>query len=93
MVKQGTTTFDLEAVYVEEQRDVAVCYRCCKFGHLTKFCKEECCSVTHVAVDCLGSGLAGTSAKGLGVWFKPQGRRSNSSIPILGALGALEMCK
>nr|CAI5818688.1 unnamed protein product [Callosobruchus analis] len=42
MVKQGTITFDPGVVYVEEQRDVAICYRCCKFGHIAKFCKEEC---------------------------------------------------
>nr|CAI5841459.1 unnamed protein product [Callosobruchus analis] len=41
MAKQGTITFDLEVLYVEEQRDVALCFRCCKYGHMAKLCREE----------------------------------------------------
>nr|CAI5817334.1 unnamed protein product [Callosobruchus analis] len=61
MAKQGTITFDLEVLYVEEQRDVALCFRCCKYGHMAKLCREEsycfvCGKKGHEGAQCPGGG-------------------------------------
>nr|CAI5855404.1 unnamed protein product [Callosobruchus analis] len=62
MAKQGTITFDLEVLYVEEQRDVALCFRCCKYGHMAKLCREEsycfvCGKKGHEGAQCPGGGV------------------------------------
>ncbi|VEN40045.1 unnamed protein product [Callosobruchus maculatus] len=46
MVKAERISFDLEMVYVEEFRDILICFRCCRFGHVARWCKDEAFSST-----------------------------------------------
>lgn len=44
IVKAGRVSIDLIWVFAEECLEIAVCYRCSRFGHLSKNCKDkECC--------------------------------------------------
>lgn len=56
LVKKGKIDIDCQIHFVEEYLGVSMCYKCCRFGHITKFCKEkeECynCSGVHDARTC-----------------------------------------
>lgn len=41
LMKRGKIYFDLMVVHVAEYVDVAVCFKCCKFGHTAKHCSSE----------------------------------------------------
>lgn len=43
-LKKGTIFFDLVRVYVQEYFNLAVCFKCCGYGHVAKYCSDnECC--------------------------------------------------
>ncbi|KAJ8938280.1 hypothetical protein NQ314_011542 [Rhamnusium bicolor] len=56
LVKRGKVEIDCERHFVEEYLGLAMCYRCCRFGHVMKFCKEKdvChkCAGGHDGRDC-----------------------------------------
>lgn len=41
VIAKGTVVIDLLLLYVEEYTEVAVCYACCRYGHVAKHCKHE----------------------------------------------------
>lgn len=41
VMKRGTLAFDMHKLWVEEHIRPPMCFRCCKYGHLGKNCKEE----------------------------------------------------
>lgn len=44
LIKNNTLSFDLSPAYVQEYANVVMCYKCCLFGHVSKYCKgTECC--------------------------------------------------
>ena len=55
-LKKGKINFDLVMVYVREHFNLAMCFKCCGFGHVSKYCKEKetChkCGDEHVSIDC-----------------------------------------
>lgn len=55
-LKRGKIFFDLVIVYVQEHYNLAQCFKCCSFGHVSKFCSEkQCChkcGKEHSATDC-----------------------------------------
>lgn len=46
--KEGRVVLDLVEVMVEERVHVPLCYRCCAFGHVAKYCR----STTSVCTEC-----------------------------------------
>lgn len=56
LIKNEKINFDLTRVYVQEYYNVAMCYKCCLFGHVAKYCKSalSChkCGGTHEANLC-----------------------------------------
>nr|CAH7750644.1 unnamed protein product [Callosobruchus chinensis] len=55
-LKKQLVNFDLLKVHVEEHINLAVCFKCCGFGHVAKYCKQdECChrcAGCHSAKEC-----------------------------------------
>jgi len=55
-LKKGTVNFDLIATYVQEYHQLALCFKCCGYGHVSKYCKwdDVCykCSGKHSAKEC-----------------------------------------
>lgn len=55
-LKKGTVFFDLVRVYVQEYFNLAICFKCSGFGHISKYCSENerChkCGGEHHAKDC-----------------------------------------
>nr|CAI5831225.1 unnamed protein product [Callosobruchus analis] len=55
-LKKQLVNFDLLMVHVEEHINLAVCFKCCGFGHVAKYCKQdECChrcAGCHSAKEC-----------------------------------------
>lgn len=55
-IKKQTIHFDLLTVYVQEHINLAMCFKCCGFGHVSKYCQgdETCykCAGTHSAKEC-----------------------------------------
>lgn len=55
-LKKGTVNFDLVSTYVQEYLPLTLCFKCCRFGHVSKYCKSEdvCfkCSGKHSAQNC-----------------------------------------
>lgn len=43
-LKKGMINCDLVRVYVQEHLNMAVCFKCCGFGHVSKYCSaKNCC--------------------------------------------------
>lgn len=55
-LKRQIINFDLVATYVQEYLPLAMCFKCCGFGHVAKYCVKEdiCfkCSKKHSAKTC-----------------------------------------
>lgn len=62
IIKKGKINVGRDRVFVEEYVDVAMCYKCCRYGHIAKWCKDKAacydCGGDHQAEDC-GSGDRG----------------------------------
>ena len=43
LIKTGTVNLDLTKAYVQEYYNIAMCYKCGLFGHVSKYCKGEVC--------------------------------------------------
>lgn len=43
VMKKGYLIFDLVKKEIREHVDVAICYNCCAFGHVSKYCKKRSC--------------------------------------------------
>ncbi|KAJ8912980.1 hypothetical protein NQ315_000037 [Exocentrus adspersus] len=41
IVKRGKIELDCQLHFVEEYLGLPICYRCCRFGHVAKYCKEK----------------------------------------------------
>lgn len=41
IVTDGWVVMNLTRVRVDEDEDVVRCYKCCRFGHVAKFCQQE----------------------------------------------------
>lgn len=41
LVKKGKVEIDCMMYYVEEYLSLAMCFNCCKYGHVSKYCKEK----------------------------------------------------
>lgn len=56
IVKKGKVNFNLEVLYAEEYFGLALCFKCHRFGHVAKYCKEEAacgkCAGAHDTKDC-----------------------------------------
>lgn len=56
-LKNGTVNFDLMKVFVHEHLNLAVCYNCAGFGHISNHCKEaqscyKCGATDHCGKEC-----------------------------------------
>lgn len=60
-LKEEKINFDLVTVYVQEYLPITMCFKCCGFGHVAKYCKkkESChkCSGEHPGKDCQENNL------------------------------------
>lgn len=56
LVKKRKVEIDCERYHVEEYLGLAMCFKCCRFGHITKYCnnKESChkCAGDHDGREC-----------------------------------------
>ena len=56
LIKNNNLTFDLSPVHVQEYTNVTLCFKCCLFGHVSKYCtgKECCykCGEAHIVTEC-----------------------------------------
>lgn len=43
LIKNENLSFDLTKAYVKEYTNLAMCFKCCFFGHVAKYCKGEVC--------------------------------------------------
>ena len=44
LIRNNNLVFDLCPAYVQEYTNVLMCYKCCLFGHISKYCKAiDCC--------------------------------------------------
>lgn len=62
LIRNNTLVFDLSPAYIQEYTNVAMCFKCCLFGHVAKYCKSdvECCHKcggNHKATECTISTL------------------------------------
>lgn len=55
-LKKQLINFDLVKVHVQEHFNLAICFKCCGFGHVTKYCTEKVCchkcGGEHLGKDC-----------------------------------------
>ena len=55
-LKREMINFDLVATYVQEYLPLTICFKCCGFGHVAKYCKKNnCChkcGEEHMANEC-----------------------------------------
>nr|CAI5839596.1 unnamed protein product [Callosobruchus analis] len=57
IVKRGTVYFDLETVFVKEPVEALMCFKCCRFDHMAKGCKET----ADICYICGGEGHTGAT--------------------------------
>lgn len=43
IIKNDNLIFDLTKLYVREYTNLAMCFNCCLFGHVAKYCRNEVC--------------------------------------------------
>lgn len=43
LIRNEGLTFDLTKAYIQEYINLAICFKCCSFGHVAKYCKGELC--------------------------------------------------
>lgn len=43
LIRNENLTFDLTRAYIQEYVSIALCFNCCNFGHLAKYCKGAVC--------------------------------------------------
>lgn len=43
LIRRENLVFDLTRAYVQEYINLAMCYKCCYFGHVAKYCKSDLC--------------------------------------------------
>ena len=39
LIKNENLTFDLTRAYIQEYTNLAMCFKCCYFGHVAKYCQ------------------------------------------------------
>lgn len=56
-LRKGRIFFNLLTVHVQEHLNLAQCFKCCGFGHVSKYCsQEECCfkcGGKHSGINCI----------------------------------------
>ncbi|CAH1114946.1 unnamed protein product [Psylliodes chrysocephalus] len=40
LLKSGKVYIDFQTIYINEATQVALCLRCCRYGHVSKYCRE-----------------------------------------------------
>ncbi|CAH1107400.1 unnamed protein product [Psylliodes chrysocephalus] len=40
LLKSGKVYVDFQTIYINEATQVALCFRCCRYGHVSKYCRE-----------------------------------------------------
>ncbi|CAH1107117.1 unnamed protein product [Psylliodes chrysocephalus] len=40
LLKTGKVYVDFQTIFINEATQIALCFRCCKYGHVSKYCKE-----------------------------------------------------
>lgn len=57
LMKKEMILFDYIMTGIKEYINIAMCFRCCKFGHVAKYCgnKEICynCGKEHITEECM----------------------------------------
>lgn len=72
--KEGRVVLDLVEVLVEERVHVTMCYRCCAFGHVAKYCRAsaaictDCGNEGHERINCSSNRLTPGARRLRGFW-------------------------
>lgn len=43
LIRNENLTFDLTKAYIQEYINLSMCFKCCNFGHVLKYCKADLC--------------------------------------------------
>ena len=43
LIRSDNISFDLMKAYIQEYNNIVMCYKCCYYGHVGKYCKGEVC--------------------------------------------------
>ena len=69
-LKTGVISFDLTTAYIKECLPLTICFKCCGYGHVAKYCqKKVCChkcANEHSPKDCQETILVCTNCKQMG---------------------------